>query len=60
MQLLFFPDAKNVSLDLPRHSDGLTADINPSRPAQSFFDLFSGGEREGFEFIFLVPVPRSQ
>lgn len=56
----FFPAAKNVSLDLPRHSDWLMTDINPSCPTQSFFDLLSGGERQGFAFIFLVPAPRSQ
>lgn len=49
----FFPDAKNVSLDLPRHSDWLTADINPSHPMQSLFDLLSSGEKEGVAFIFL-------
>lgn len=41
-QLLFFPpDAKNVSLDLPRHSDRLAQDINPSCPTRSFSDLLS-------------------
>lgn len=43
----FFPDAKNVSLDLPWHSDWLKANVNPSCPTQSFFDLLSGRGREG-------------
>lgn len=52
MSALIYPDTLTDS----------RADINPSRPMQSFFDLLSGGEREGLR-VYLpgasTSIPRT-